>query len=204
MPCSLGKITSLGLDIGSVNCGLGIIRVWGDADSMQLNIESSGHVTRKVPGGVSATSVARIKLVDSMAAYCRDEAVDIAGVEGFTNQPRSFTAFSIGEMGGYVRSWIYRSDIKHAVIIPPVYLNTLCGAGGRGLKPAQRKYIIGHYLEHHCGLKGDSEHEMDALGFAWIACLVLIFRNGGSDLVRHCLGDKIRLIQNLQHLKYWL
>ena len=216
MPCLPDKITSIGLDIGSVNCGLGVINVWisstvsvvGGAGAVtdSLNIECVGGGGYSVPDGIRATSGVRIELVDSMIDVLEPnvEVGSIIGIEGFTNQPRSFTAFSVGEMGGYVRHWAYKSKAKYAITIPPMFLNSLCGAGRRGLTHKQRKETIGNYLEEHCGLRGDNEHETDALGFAWIAGLVLLFKQGREKCVRYHLGRKIHIIEKLQDLKYWL
>ena len=206
MPCLPDKITAVGLDIGSVNCGMGIINVWEWDGSAQLNTENVGGGSYSVPGGIKATSGARIEFVGSMIDTIEPnvDAGSIIGIEGFTNQSRSFTAFSIGEMGGYFRYWAYKSNAKHVIIIPPIFLNSLCGAGKRGLTHAQRKKIIGDYLEKYYGLRGGSEHETDALGFAWIASLAVLFKEGFEECIRYHLGRKVFIIERLQDVKYWL
>ena len=215
MPCLPDKVTSIGLDIGSVNCGLGVIDVWSSSTVLserlafckgQLDVKGVGGCGRSVSGGIKATSGVRIEFIDSMIDILEPnvETGSIIGIEGFTNQPRSFTAFSVGEMGGYVRYWAYKSKAKHAIIIPPMFLNSLCGAGKRGLTHKQRKELISNYLQEHCELRGDNEHETDALGYAWIAGLVLLFREGHEQCIRYHLGRKIHIIEKLQDVKYWL
>ena len=98
MPCLPDKITSIGLDIGSVNCGIAVINIWtdttiqveGGAGSVtdSLNIECVGGGGYSVPGGIRATSGARIELVDSMIGVLEPnvEVGSIIGIEGFTNQ----------------------------------------------------------------------------------------------------------------------
>ena len=211
-PCLPDKITSIGLDIGSVNCGHVVINVWGDVvdaiygNDVQLNVKPVGGSGCSVPGGIRATSGVRIEFVDSMVGILEPnvKAGSIIGIEGFTNQPRSFTAFSIGEMGGYVRVWAYKSKAEHVIVIPPMFLNSLCGANRRGLTSEQRKKIIGAYLQEHCCLKSENEHVVDAFGYAWIASLALLFKRGFEKCVRKHLGRKTHIIEKLQDVKHWL
>ena len=201
--CSRDRVTAVGLDIGSVNCGLGVIEAWGHG-SCGISIEELGQYTCKVPDGVKATSAQRLHEVECMMNYPNEDFVTIVGIEGYTNQSRSFTSFSIGEMGGYVRKIVYDSKITYAVIIPPIFLNSLCGAGGRGLSHSKRKRIIADYLKLYCCLQGDNEHTTDALGYAWLAYLALIWRWGYPNLVKDFLPGSASLIASLQDKKHWL
>ena len=206
----INSTVAMGLDVGSVNCGRGVIKVWPDDNHTEFNISMIEALSGKVPYGIKADPIDRIKFIEGYLQLRGVVAhtLTILGIEGFTNQQKSFTSFSTGEMGGYVRYASYYSDrVPNIVIIPPMFLNAFCGANKRGTKQSERKKIIKKYLQEHCSLEDSNEHATDALGFAWLAYLAYTYKGGyelSRTLIKKCVGRKIHIIEKLQDDKYWL
>lgn len=188
-----------GLDIGSVNCAAAIIGVGGHEQppyDLEVRMEDSLYVA--VANGIKSTPRNKADGALKLVGLLDRREVLLAGVEDFTNQPASFTAFSIGEMNGYVRNQLMLMGME-AVLVAPSLLNALCGANKKRMKRDDRKVAIRTYLVEHCdfnvtgGTSKEREQRIDAFGYAWMAFWCMQAKLGKWELVSKYLGSKTSL-----------
>lgn len=198
-----------GADIGSVNCGAATIGV--KCKLAGFDVLGCTHASYiKVDGGIHATLTRRILAASKLTDNFNKPAV--IGIEEFTMQRSSYTAFSIGEMNGYVRLMASRKA-DSLVLIPPSTLNSLCGCLKKDKRP-DRKLRVQEFVEKLIGEfdyrnvmfesnKAEIEQQADAIGYAYCAWLALLVKTQKRAWVSEAVGNKIKLFDKFLDEKYW-
>lgn len=101
--------------------------------------------------------------VDEFIAELEDKgkrsAIDLAVIEDYTMQWRSFVAFGMGEMGGLIRDIFYERDIPF-LLCPPNSMRSFCGIPPRTKSKVGKKKITA-WAESEFDFKSDESRWND-------------------------------------------
>lgn len=100
--------------------------------ALDLSLVSTGFCSDKKMGIISTTEKGpkRLDLISSAVAdTVKEEEIDVVIIEGYSFASRSGQAFSIGELGGVVRTTLYRMGIPFIEIPPTCRAKFATGKG---------------------------------------------------------------------------
>ena len=100
--------------------------------ALDLSLVSTGVCSDKKMGIISTTEKGpkRLDLISSaIADTVKEEEIDVVIIEGYSFASRSGQAFSIGELGGVVRTTLYRMGIPFIEIPPTCRAKFATGKG---------------------------------------------------------------------------
>lgn len=100
--------------------------------ALDLSLVSTGFCSDKKMGIIATTEKGpkRLDLISSVVSdIVKEEEIDVVVIEGYSFASRSGQAFSIGELGGVVRTTLYRMGIPFIEIPPTCRAKFATGKG---------------------------------------------------------------------------
>lgn len=100
--------------------------------ALDLSLVSTGFCSDKKMGIIATTEKGpkRLDLISStIADTVKEEEIDVVIIEGYSFASRSGQAFSIGELGGVVRTTLYRMGVPFIEIPPTCRAKFATGKG---------------------------------------------------------------------------
>jgi Holliday junction resolvasome RuvABC endonuclease subunit len=143
-------IKTVGIDLAPVSIGLATLGY--RSGSWEATVLDAGviHLNRNRSASWNQTEFnAHLSAGHKILEYVKKQKPDLVGVEDYTNQNTSYIGFSMGQMGGIVRTLLWQHGFRQLLIVPARTVKIVLPQYGKN-DPRKISQKSGDRWKRHC------------------------------------------------------